>query len=232
MTLSSGLPDGNYDWLIGLYDSGDGSRVRLEGVDDGTSRIRLGVLHLANAGALLTFTPETGAPTFDPAAWYAPHLNNTNNVVDFGDARTDGSVWLHREGNVWLLKTWPRERNFTLELSAQRFAQPATVQSIGGSATQVIPVPSASRWCLPLNGASEYRWTNSPPRVSILRTNRAVVVSWPASADGFQLEASSDLTRLTGWAAVGAVASSSNGLIAVPLPADAPMQFLRLKQSP
>ena len=51
VTLSSSLPDGDYDWLIGLFDAaGDGSRVHLQGVDDGTSRIRLGVLRLANAG--------------------------------------------------------------------------------------------------------------------------------------------------------------------------------------
>ena len=85
VTLSSSLPDGDYDWLIGLYDAaGDGSRVRLQGVDDGTSRIRLGVLHLANAGTVLTFTAETNAPALDPTVWYGQHLNNSNLVVDFG----------------------------------------------------------------------------------------------------------------------------------------------------
>lgn len=163
ITLPGSLPDGDYDWLIGLVDLDDGSRVSLQGADDGTSRIRLGVLRLANDGALLSFVAETNASPFDPAAWYSQHLNHSNRVVDFRDARTDGSVWLRREGNVWLLKTWPRERNFTLEFSRQRFGQPAKVQCVGGAASEVIPVQTGSRWRLPLNGAMEYRWTNSTP---------------------------------------------------------------------
>ena len=129
-------------------------------MDDGTLRIRLGVLHLANAGTVVAFTAETNRPVFDPAGWYGQHLNNSNSVVDFGGARTDGSVWLHREGNVWVLKTWPRERNFTLEFDQTRFAQPAQVQCAGGTASETIPVQTGSRWRLPLNGATEYRWTN------------------------------------------------------------------------
>ena len=82
-------------------------------------------------------------------------------MIDFGDARTDGSVWLHREGNVWRLKTWPRERNFTLEFKRSRFKQPARVQCIGGAAPEVAPVRIGSRWSLPLNGATEYQWTGA-----------------------------------------------------------------------
>jgi hypothetical protein len=141
VALSSSLPDGDYDWLMGLFDlNGDGSRVPLQGVDDGTRRIRLGMLRLANAGTVLAFTPETNAPAFDPGAWYVRHLNTSNSIVDFGDACTDGSVWLRREGNSWLLKTWPRERSFTLEFSRARFGQPATVRCTGGTATEVTPL--------------------------------------------------------------------------------------------
>jgi hypothetical protein len=161
VTLPESLPDGDYDWLIGLFDAGgDGHRVPLQGADDGTLRIRPGAMHLANAGTMVTFTAETNTPVFDPASWYGRHLNNSNNVVDFGGARTDGSVWLHLEGNVWVLKTWPRERNFTLEFDQTRFAQPAKVQCAGGTASETIPVQTGSRWRLPLNGATEYRWTN------------------------------------------------------------------------
>jgi hypothetical protein len=161
VTLSGSLPDGDYDWLIGLFDAGgDGHRVSLQGVDDGTLRIRLGVLHLANAGTVVTFAAETNMPAFDPAAWYGQHLNTSNNVVNFGGARTDGSIWLHREGNVWVLKTWPRERNFALEFDQTRFAQPGKVQCTGGTASEAIPVRTGSRWRLPLNSATEYRWTN------------------------------------------------------------------------
>ena len=230
VTLSSSLPDGNYDWLIGLYDqAGDGSRVHLQGLDDGTSRIRLGVLRLTNAGTGLAFTAETNAPTFDPAAWYGQHLNNSNRVVDFGVARTDGSAWLRREGNLWRLKTWPRERNFTLEFSAQRFEQPTQVQSVGGAAAQVTPVPAGSRWRLPLNGASEYQWTNSPPRLSIVRSNDTAVVSWPASAAGFTLEATPDLAPPAIWNPVTNPVLGATDVLSVILPDATSRQFHRLR---
>ena len=158
-TWPADRPDGDYDWLIGLYDAAeDGQRVALQGVDDGTLRIHLGVLHVAQAGAVITFSAETNRPTFDPGAWYAQHLNNSNRVVDFGGARTDGSLWLHRDGQDWVLQTWPRARSFTLELDRKRFAQPTKVVSSGGSAAEIIPIDAGPRWRLPLNGASEYRW--------------------------------------------------------------------------
>ncbi|MGD0816291.1 MAG: DUF5696 domain-containing protein [Verrucomicrobiota bacterium] len=161
VTLPGSLPDGDYDWLIGLYDAaGDGHRLPMQGVDDGTLRIRLGVLHLANAGMVVTFTAETNMPAFDPTTWYGQRLNNSNSVVDFGGARTDGSIWLHHEGNDWVLKTWPRERNFTLEFDRTRFDPPAKVQCAGGTMSETTPVQTGSLWRLPLNGATEYRWTN------------------------------------------------------------------------
>jgi hypothetical protein len=101
---------------------------------------------------------DWGSPAFTPAAWYDRHLNSSNCVVDFGDARTDGSIWLHREGRVWHLKTWPHGRNFTLQFNRSRFRQPAKVRSVGGAATEVLPARAGSRWELPLNGASEYQW--------------------------------------------------------------------------
>ena len=144
-------------------------------------------------------------------------------------ARTDGSVWLRREGNLWRLKTWPRERNFTLEFSSQRFDQPAQVQCIGGTAAEVTPVPAGSRWRLPLNGASEYRWTNSPPRLSIIRTNAAVVVSWPASAAGFTLEAAADLASPAAWNTLTNPVLNADGGLSVILSPTESHQFHRLK---
>jgi hypothetical protein len=162
--LPASLADGDYDWSIGLFDpTGDGRRVRLRGLDDGTARIRLGWIRLARAGTSLTFVPETNVPAFDPATWSGQHLNNANQVVDFGDARTDGNVWLRRDRDVWVLKTWPRERPFTLELSRQRFPQPVQIQCIGGADAEAAPVPAGSFWRLPLNGAREYRWSAAGP---------------------------------------------------------------------
>jgi len=186
VSLPANLPDGDYDWVIGLFDAaGDGSRVHLEGVDDGTTRFRLGKLHLAKGGALVAFHAETGPPTPAPTAWYTPHLNNANEVIDFDDLRTDGSVRLRREGNIWRLQTWPRKRHFTLELNAKRFGAPERVQSAGGTSPEVTPMPAGGRWRLPLNGASEYRWTNALPRLSIKAASRS-----RAGAEGIRLLAS------------------------------------------
>ncbi len=165
VTVPTNIADGDYDWLIGLFDLSTGARVRLLGVDDGSSRIRLGVLHVQDAGALITFDPETGAGV-DPSPWYHQHLNETGAVIDFGAVRTDGSIWLRREANQWVLKTWPRDRNFTLELSARRFEPPVRVRCVGGAAAEVAPVVLGDRWRLPLNGAREYRWTNDGARAS------------------------------------------------------------------
>lgn len=232
VTLPASLPDGDYGWFIGLFDPVDGTRVRLQGVDDGSGRIRLGTLRLANAGATVSFIAETGSPTFDPAAWYAQHLNTANQVVDFGPARTDGSARLHREDNVWHLQTWPRHRAFTLELSLDRFPAPPEVQSVGGTAAKVIPVPSGSYWRLPLNGAREYRWTNAPPRLSILRTNQDVILSWPAAAGGFALETAPDLAPPAAWQPASLAPATANGCLSVTLTATEPRQFHRLKQLP
>ncbi len=144
-------------------------------------------------------------------------------MVNFGDARTDGSIWLHHEGNVWLLKCWPRERNFTLEFNTNGFAQPAKVRCTGGAAAEVTPV-QGTRWSLPLNGATEYRWTNQPPRLSISRANQTVGVSWPASANGFTLETATDLAGAD-WTSVDLPLVTTNGLTSVTLPAAEPQQF-------
>lgn len=173
LTVPSSMPDGDYDWLIGLFEPASGTRLSLLGVDDGSQRIRLGVLHVQSAGSVLTFTPETGAPV-DRTPWYLAHLNVSNVVVDFGDIRTDGSVRLTRNGSAWSLQPWPRDRSFTLELSAQRFDRPPKVQAIGGTNSEVTPIPAGPRWRLPLNGAREYRWTNSGVRATSLVPTGAV----------------------------------------------------------
>lgn len=89
-------------------------------------------------------------------------LKNPQNPPRIAD-RTDGSLWLRREGKMWLLKTWPRTRNFTLELGVRRFGQPAKIECVGGSSASLTPTPAGSHWRLPLNGAREYRWANTTP---------------------------------------------------------------------
>ncbi len=154
------VADGDYVWGIGLFELGTGVRHRLLGVNDGAARIRLGVVQVRSNGAALAFVPETGEGA-DPTAWYRRHLNLANAAVDFDSVRTDGSLWLRRAGDAWVLKTWPRHRDFNLELDPQRFGEPARVECLGHATNAVAPVPSGARWRLPLNGAREYRWTTA-----------------------------------------------------------------------
>ncbi len=158
VTISTNIADGDYDWLIGLSDHDSGARLQLQGISDSQSRIRLGTLGIQSNGTLVTFVPEPN--TNYPDFWtpYLVNLNGTGKIIDFGDVRTDGSASLHRKGNQWVLKTWPRDRNFTLEFSIARFGAPDKIDCSGVSTNELMPVIEGDRWRLPLNGASEYRW--------------------------------------------------------------------------
>lgn len=233
ISLPTSLADGTYDWLIGLFDpTGDGGRVRLQGMDDGTSRIRLGKLQVSGGGSALSFVPETNSPAFDPTAWYGRHVNNSNLVVDFGSAKTDGSIFVQRNGNSWSLRTWPRERDFTLVLRSNRFAMPAKIHCEGGASLEVSPVQKGQSWELPLNGAREYHWTNPPPRLAISRSNEEVVLSWPAATQGYTLESTSNLVPPVAWESVDVPVVVTNGSSQITLRAADPRRFHRLKQTP
>ncbi len=157
LRLPDNLPDGDYEWKIGLYAPGAG-RVSLEGMDDGQGRIRLGLLRVQNGGQTLTFEPERRGGEAQQRL-YAQHLNLAGKIVGFGPVRTNGSVLIRREGNEWALRTFPRERYFTLELRANRFGRPVRVRCVGGKTTQITPEARGDYWRLPLNDAQEYRWT-------------------------------------------------------------------------
>ena len=138
VTVPADAAPGDYPWTVGLFAPG-GGRLTLQGTSDAHSRIILGTLHVAAAG--LTFTPappEAGRTT-------AP-VNHDDRVLDFGTVRTDGSVFLRREGPDWTLRPFPRDRPFTVSLSAARFGHPASATVVGGW------------WHLPLTGAAVYRW--------------------------------------------------------------------------
>ena len=158
IAVPQSVPDGPYDWLVGLFDLATGERVRLQGFDDGSSRIRLGTLRVEGGGAALAFEPETRSGE-DPSALYRERLNSSGQPVDFGPVRTDGSVWIREGEGEWTLKPWPRERSFLVELDPARFGRPAAIRSVGGSSAEVVPVPAGARWRLTLNGAREYRWS-------------------------------------------------------------------------
>lgn len=141
---------GDYVWMIGLSQPG-GGRVAMQGPTDAHGRTILGTLHVSVQG--LTFTP---APA--PAADRLTPVNQAERVLDFGPLRTNGSAWVHREGADWVLRPFPCDRPFMLELSAARFGRPAAIRADGGASTTLKPFAAGTYWRLPLNGSKTYRW--------------------------------------------------------------------------
>jgi len=154
--LPRDLPDGDYGWYIGLYDLETGQRAPLEGPGDGDPRVRLGLLSVRDGGGTLALVPAPGATSL--ADRYREHLNVTGAVVDFGPVRTDGSVAIERDGAEWVLRTFPRDVPFLVELSSRRFPPPSDIASSGGGTESVRPQLDGGWWRLPLNGAKTYRW--------------------------------------------------------------------------
>ncbi|MGD0040200.1 MAG: hypothetical protein ABSE84_07275 [Isosphaeraceae bacterium] len=150
------MPDGDYAWTIGLFTPAD-DRLMLEGVADGSGRIRLGTLRVSEGGRELAFSPEheTGDRR---TALYLEHVNQQGKIIDFGPVRTDGSVLIEREGSQWVARTFPRDRAFTLFLDASRFGRPAEIRYVGGRARSTVPIFEGAFWKLPLHGASQYKW--------------------------------------------------------------------------
>ncbi|HEX2950583.1 MAG TPA: hypothetical protein VHV83_13630, partial [Armatimonadota bacterium] len=154
IVLTKQQTDGDYDWRIGLYAD---ERASLEGVKDNDGRVILGTLSVRDGGKTITFTPKT-ATADERDHLYSMHVNYTGDVIDFGSLRTNGSVLLRREGNEWVLRTLPRDRAFTLQLSTARFARPAAIRCDGGATETVVPNDLGTWWAIPLNGAQTYRW--------------------------------------------------------------------------
>lgn len=142
ITVPADAPLGDYPWTIGLVEPG-GGRIALQGLSDAHSRIVLGILHVKADG--LTFTPSPA----DPEKGNAP-VNTKNQVLDFGAIRTNGSVFVQREGHDWLLRPFPRDRSFTVALSAAKFGHPTDASVVNGW------------WVLQLTGAATYRWPATP----------------------------------------------------------------------
>lgn len=138
VTIPADTAPGDYFWTVGLSAPG-GGRLTLQGKSDAHSRIILGTLHVTADEVTFTPTPPEAGRTTAP-------VNHEGRVLDFGTIRTNGSVFVHREGPEWVLRPFPRDRPFTVELSAARFGHPASVQVVKGW------------WRLPLTGAAIYRW--------------------------------------------------------------------------
>jgi hypothetical protein len=67
-------------------------------------------------------------------------------------------------------------------------------------------------------------------QLSILQSVTNVIVSWPATLSGYQLQGNLDLGTPGGWSSVSQPVIVSNGLNSVAIPIGPSSQFFRLKQ--
>ena len=151
VTIPSSLPDGTYFIRVGLYDPATGSRLPLSSNKDGHNRYIVGSVTLSEKGTKVSFQPPPQAAT-------DPRLNASGTVVDFGAVQTDGMISIKQETGRWVLRPYPRNRNFTVLLNAERFPTPSVVQAVGATNSTVTPTPDGAYWQLSLNGAKSYSW--------------------------------------------------------------------------
>jgi hypothetical protein len=99
-------PDDQWELRVGLYHpAAGGSRLEIQGPDDGERRIRLGTVRLTGDGARADGLRWTAIET-GPDAFLA--RNNPQSVpVDFGPIVTAGGCRLVRDGNTLLLIPLP-----------------------------------------------------------------------------------------------------------------------------
>ena len=151
LVLSSSVPDGTYSVRVGLFDPSSGERIQLAGQNDGDRRYIVGSIQVSQSGSKIEFTQAGSQPN-------DPRLNAAGSVVAFPSAQTDGMFSLVQEKGSWVLHPFPRFRNFTVLIKADRIPMPASVQTTGGLTSTVIPIRRGEYWQLPLNGASAYTW--------------------------------------------------------------------------
>ena len=147
--LPFSVPDGAYSMRVGLFDPKTGARIPLGGVDDGTTRYFAGDLTVSDGGSRVGFTP---------VALHGDRQNLAGTVVDFGPVATDGMISIHAEAGQWVLRPYPRSRDFTVLLRRSKFAMPLSVRADGGRLAMLKPIASGSYWKLPLSHAKSYSW--------------------------------------------------------------------------
>jgi hypothetical protein len=67
-------------------------------------------------------------------------------------------VSIRADGGQWVLRPYPRSRDFTVLLQKSKFAMPSSVRADGGSVAMLKPIAQGSYWKLPLSGAKSYSW--------------------------------------------------------------------------
>lgn len=150
------LGDGDYKCFVGLFRP-DFARLSMRGADNRDKRVWLGTLRVSDAGKMIAFEPVR-QPEKPLANNDLDHLNVSAKVIDFGSIRTNGSVFIRREGSDWALIPMPRDKSFTVELKASRFGSPKRVSCADGSSPEISVGVKGGWWRLKLNGAKKYAW--------------------------------------------------------------------------
>jgi hypothetical protein len=148
--IPESVVDGTYSIRIGLFDPRTGSRVPLAGVDDGDMRYIVGSLTVSGNGANINFKP---VPRVND-----DRLSSPGTVVSFGAVQTDGMISMREHHGQWILRPFPRSRDFTVLLQDSKFVMPASVRAEGGSNSLLKPIAEGAYWKLPLTGAKSYSW--------------------------------------------------------------------------
>jgi hypothetical protein len=104
------------------------------------------------------------------------------------------------------------------------------------SATTVDPADPTRFWTIQMFPASGSTWATQVTEIRtaqvnlrIARSGGNVILSWPAVANGFQLQSVSSLPANNAWAPVGQTPVANGDTLSVTLPANAAPQYFRLQ---
>jgi hypothetical protein len=109
----------SYDLVVGLF---KGDRVRLQGAEQGGSRILVARLKVEKQGGKTVnvtaekITAVTPGNTARQEADFKAHTNPPGTWVDFGAIATDGAVKINREKDRLVLFPYPRDKKFRVSL--------------------------------------------------------------------------------------------------------------------
>lgn len=115
ITIPDGMPAGDYDVLVGLYDPKNrGARERLQGDEDSRRRYRIGKLVVAGtkSGDITGVRLVQPEKPFEPSArWFA-----NEGTVDFGAAKTDGAFRCEVAPHCLIVTPLPDGPDFELQV--------------------------------------------------------------------------------------------------------------------
>ncbi|HWH67760.1 MAG TPA: hypothetical protein VNT26_00115, partial [Candidatus Sulfotelmatobacter sp.] len=147
VSIPEGMPLGEYEVLVGLYDAaGRAGRYRLLGDEDSARRYRIGTLVVEGTVANGK-TNVTGVRLDKPQAKpvIATQLLANRTPVRFDVATTTGAFRVQRQGQSLLLVPLPDGEDFEVSLSLEHLFDRSTrvrsLQAVDAKGTNLHPVP-------------------------------------------------------------------------------------------